>query len=148
MKNLIIVLTVIIFFSCSMIEPNYNWYDCKVPSDLKTFDRGYTKESQVAVWVMHNIDYKLYANGFHSVQQTLNEMQGNCANRALTILAIYYQTTGEKGQLIYCWHDNGKTKGLHYAAKINGYIMEGEYITQTYDVIDFDDITEYIYYRQ
>ncbi|HEY0089946.1 MAG TPA: hypothetical protein VGB37_13940 [Candidatus Lokiarchaeia archaeon] len=148
MKNLILLGVIAVLLNCSMIEPDYKWYDCRIPTELKKLDPVLINERGVAFWVDDEVKYKLYANGFHSAQQTLNEMQGNCANKALVKIALWYQLTGQKGQLVYCWYTNGKVSGFHYAAKINGYIAEKEYITAVYEIISFDNIAEFIYYRQ
>lgn len=147
MKTKIFILIVIfylIFLNCVMPEPDYNWYNIRVPNEIESYSSGI----KIYNWVIINIEYRKYANGFHSAQQTLNEMQGNCANIALTILALWYKLTGEKGKLVYCLTNIAGENKLHYSVKIDGHLMSEKYIIKIYDIIDFDDIAEYIYYRQ
>jgi hypothetical protein len=102
-------------------------------------------ESRVKIynWLINNITYELYANTFRVAQVTLDSKKGNCANKALLELALIKNILNKKGELVYCQ----KKAGLHYTVRIDNEILE-DGITAIYEVIAFDDIAEYIYYRQ
>jgi hypothetical protein len=91
-------------------------------------------------WVVNNIQYQLYANCFHEAQKTLDEKKANCANSALLILSIAYNISKGKikGQLVYC-----SKKILHYTTRFFNQIVEPG-ITNIYEVVNFDNIKDYI----
>lgn len=146
MKRLLVVFLVLLFLGCSM-PINNNWYDLKeVPIELRN---GYINENDICIYVLKEVEYQLYANGFRPAEITLARKTGNCANITLLTIALIYKIKNVKCQLVYCYADNkiGK-KGLHYASMINGRILDNIVIKEIYEVIEFDDIAEYIYYRQ
>ena len=85
-----------------------------------------------------------YNSSFHKAQKTIDEKKGNCANRSLASLALIYKIKGLKYDLLYGWQDDGNgNAGFHYQTSyesMNGFIL--------YEKILFDNIAEYIYYRQ
>jgi hypothetical protein len=142
---LIIILLLIILNSCSMTVPDNNWYDIPdnlVPTELNNSNIDY---QSVFDWVIKNTEYIQYANGFHPVKKTLSDMFGNCANRSILEIALYYKITGKKANLIFCYADQGNgVAGLHYTSSDNDTIYE-KYVTKIYYVIEFDNIAGYIY---
>ena len=134
MKNLICILFCIIIFSCS--EPLMsNWYELdQIPNELKDIK----DKKEIYSWVVRNVEYEFYANGFKDAQKTLDSMKGNCANISLLTLALNYKIRQNKGQLVYC----SKKEGLHYTVRIDGKIIEPT-ITEIYNIIEFDDIANY-----
>lgn len=136
----IAIVFIVTLSNCSMVEVDNDWYNLnRVPKELTST----SSNTEIFNWVIDNIDYKMYANGFHSAQQTLNEKIGNCANMSLLALALVYNLKGIEGELVYC----NRPEGLHYTVRINHKIIEPG-ITEIYDIISFDDIAEFIYYRQ
>ena len=139
-KIFILVVITIILINCSMPSIDNNWYNLnEIPNQIINEKSG----GAIVSWVINNIDYELYANGFNLAQETLDTGKGNCANMSLLEIALWYKLTGEKGNLIYC----SNSKGLHYCAQLSDKIWESD-IKEIYDIIKFDDIAEFIYYRQ
>jgi len=142
MRNFLILLVMAIFIiGCdSMPSIDGDWHKLDdSPNNLNNSNNGL----DIVSWVIDNIEYECYANGFNTARETYKKRSGNCANMALLEIALWYKITGKKGSLIYCLHKNG----LHYCAKIDGKIWETN-IEEIYDVIEFDNIAEFIYYRQ
>jgi hypothetical protein len=100
MKNMFLFIIILCVLSCSNFYDN-NWYQInEIPADLQNIA---INEKGICTWVITHIHYKMYVNGFHSAQKTLDEKEGNCANRALLKLALIYKLYGGKGDLYYGW---------------------------------------------
>jgi hypothetical protein len=128
---------------------NYDWYVIEIPSTVVKCEKCHVQNNHynTKLWIENNIEYSLYANRFQSAQKTLDERKANCANIALVKLALMYKLTGIKGKLYYGWLDSDmdvdKIGGWHYETSF--YNMKG---FKLYESIEFDNIPEYIYYRQ
>lgn len=145
MKTLILLLTVFLI-GCSMPQINNQWYELNsIPAQLK----NETNPIKIFNWVVNNMDYRSYANGFVPAQETLNRETANCANLTLLILALNYNIRHTKGDLILCLQKNNSTgeTGIHYTPRIDGIIIE-QGILQIYRVIKWDDIPNYIFENQ
>ena len=140
MRNFLIIFIIFLFFSCSEIQISNDWYYLhEIPKQLI----NEKDKIEIFIWVVDNINYKMYANGFHSAQKTLNEKTGNCANLTLLTLALDYKINKRKGELVYC----RKKEGLHYTSRMCNKIIEPN-IIEIYEVISFDDIANYIEFRK
>lgn len=149
LKKLLLLGTTILTMNCSFdYSQMQNWYyleKSNIPVEIEHIENKNDAGNDIVHWVVDNISYKNYANGFKPAEETLRIREGNCANMALLELALNYEITDgkSKGDLVYCWHGGG----LHYAARMNGKIEETD-ITQIYEEVPFDKIGDYIYYRQ
>lgn len=140
------IIIIICLSSCTMQEYLIDWYSISdVPKSLEDeIVNSDNIELTIHNWSVDNIEYKFYANGFVPAQETLDKKNGNCANKTLLVIALNYKITGEKAILVYC----RKSEGLHYTTKFKnkGIIEPG--ILEVYEEIKFEDISQYIYWRQ
>jgi hypothetical protein len=159
MKYIILIAILFLTLNCALQEPVTdlsNWdnlRDDQIPNELKKLNWDYKEsyEYNIAIcfnWCVTHIDYKLYANGFHDVSKTFEDSQGNCANLSLSELNLISRLSNYKvkGNLVYCW--NKLFNGLHYTIMVNGYYPEKNRISIIYEIISYDNIANYILYRQ
>ena len=155
---LLLLTLTIILSNCNMQteEELKDWYNLNsdyIPNELKNLNwNNDTDNSSIIVhnYVVAHFTYVEYANEFHSAEQTLEEKKGNCANLSLVELALVnYLSNGKvQGKLIYCYVIDPIQSGLHYTPEFNNDIMMKKYITAIYDIVDFNNIGNYIYFRQ